>query len=76
MSVHLNRKELKLLKALDQEYPGGVERTKNCFKTLRRLKSLALQNLLQQGLCSPDYESQKPESNICERKMQTGFLGR
>ena len=40
MSVHLNRKELKLLKALDREYPGGVERTKERFQDATALEEL------------------------------------
>lgn len=40
MSVHLNRKELKLLKALDWEYPGGVERTKELFQDATALEEL------------------------------------
>lgn len=40
MSVHLNRKELKLLKALDREYPGGVERTKELFQDATALEEL------------------------------------
>ena len=42
MSVHLNRKELKLLKALDREYPGGVERTKELFQDATALEELGL----------------------------------
>ena len=40
MSVHLNRKELKLLKALDREYPGCVERTKELFQDATALEEL------------------------------------
>lgn len=42
MSVHLNKKELKLLKALDREYPGGVERTKELFQDAMTLEELGL----------------------------------
>jgi hypothetical protein len=38
--IHLNRKELKLLKALDREYPGGVERTKELFQDAMTLEEL------------------------------------
>lgn len=38
--IHLNRKELKLLKALDREYPGGVERTKELFQDDMTLEEL------------------------------------
>lgn len=38
--IHLNRKELKLLKALDLEYPGGVERTKELFQDATALEEL------------------------------------
>lgn len=38
--IHLNRKELKLLKALDREYPGGVERTKELFQDATALEEL------------------------------------
>ena len=40
MNVHLNRKELELLKALDREYPGGVERTKELFQDATALEEL------------------------------------
>ena len=40
MNVHLNRKELKLLKVLDREYPGGVERTKELFQDATALEEL------------------------------------
>ena len=42
MSIHLNKKELKLLKALDREYPGGVERTKELFQDATVLEELGL----------------------------------
>lgn len=42
MNVHLNRKELKLLKVLDREYPGGVERTKELFQDAMTLEELGL----------------------------------
>ena len=42
MSVHLNKKELELLKALDREYPGGVERTKELFQDAMTLEELGL----------------------------------
>lgn len=42
MSVHLNKKELELLKALDREYPGGVERTKELFQDATTLEELGL----------------------------------
>lgn len=42
MSVHLNRKELKLLKALDREYPGGIKRTKNLFQDAMTLEEFGL----------------------------------
>lgn len=42
MSVHLNRKELELLKALDREYPGGVERTKELLQDAMTLEELGL----------------------------------
>lgn len=40
MSIHLNKKELELLKALDREYPGGVERTKELFQDATALEEL------------------------------------
>lgn len=40
MNVHLNRKELKLLKVLDREYPCGVERTKELFQDATALEEL------------------------------------
>lgn len=40
--IHLNRKELKLLKALDREYPGGVERTKELLQDAMTLEELGL----------------------------------
>ena len=42
MSIHLNKKELELLKALDREYPGGVERTKGLFQDATVLEELGL----------------------------------
>lgn len=42
MNVHLNRKELKLLKVLDREYPGGVERTEELFQDAMTLEELGL----------------------------------
>ena len=42
MSVHLNRKELKLLKTLDREYPGGVKRTKELLQDAMTLEELGL----------------------------------
>lgn len=40
MIIHLNKKELELLKALDREYPGGVERTKELFQDAMTLEEL------------------------------------
>lgn len=42
MSVHLNNKELELLKKLDQKYPDGVERTKELFQDAMTLEELGL----------------------------------
>lgn len=42
MSVHLNRKELKLLTKLDEKYPDGVERTKELFQNAMTLEELGL----------------------------------
>lgn len=42
MNVHLNRKQLKLLKVLDREYPGGVERTEELFQDATALEELGL----------------------------------
>ena len=42
MSVHLNSKELELLKKLDQKYPDGVERTKELFQDAMTLEELGL----------------------------------
>lgn len=42
MSIHLNKKELELLKAIDREYPGGIERTKELFHTAMTLEELGL----------------------------------
>ena len=42
MSVHLNKKELELLKALDREYPGGIERTKELLQDATVLEELGL----------------------------------
>ena len=42
MSIHLNSKELELLKAIDREYPGGVERTKELFQDAMTLEELGL----------------------------------
>lgn len=40
--IHLNRKELKLLKKLDEKYPDGVERTKELFQNAMTLEELGL----------------------------------
>lgn len=40
MSARLNRKELKMLKALNREYPGGIERTKELFQDATALEEL------------------------------------
>lgn len=42
MSARLNRKELKMLKALNREYPGGIERTKDLFQDAMTLEELGL----------------------------------
>lgn len=42
MSVHLNRKELKLLRALDKAYPGGIERTSDLLESSNRLEDMGL----------------------------------
>lgn len=42
MSARLSRKELKLLKALNREYPGGIERTKDLFQDAMTLEELGL----------------------------------
>lgn len=51
MSVHLNRKELKLLKALNREYPGGIERTKDLFQDAMTLEELGLADSASVSYC-------------------------
>lgn len=42
MSIHLNKRELELLKKLDEKYPDGVERTKELFQDAMTLEELGL----------------------------------
>lgn len=42
MSIHLNKKELELLKTLDRAYPGGIERKRELFETALTLEELGL----------------------------------
>jgi hypothetical protein len=51
VSVHLNRKELKLLKALNREYPGGIERTKDLFQDAMTLEELGLADSASVSYC-------------------------
>lgn len=42
MSIHLNKRELELLKKLDEKYPDGVERTEDLFQNAMTLEELGL----------------------------------
>lgn len=42
MSIHLNKKELELLKKLGEKYPDGVERTEDLFQNAMTLEELGL----------------------------------
>jgi len=51
VSIHLNRKELKLLKKLDEKYPDGVERTRELFQDAMTLEELGLADSASVSYC-------------------------
>lgn len=42
MSVYLNSKERKLMEAMEEKYPGGVDRTDDLFQIAATLEELGL----------------------------------
>lgn len=73
--IHLNKKELELLKALDREYPGGVERTKELFQDAMTLEELGFAESSTTGFMQSGLRITEAGKQYLREKMQTSFPG-